>query len=553
MRLALDAERSATRQHDLRNGALEALASTPIISLRTRLAVMTAALVAAAVVGGTWLAYDSTRRELRAEVDGLLLARMAGFTRELRFGGPARGDPRRLFEALGAFHGPGRLVELDLVVQVSDRAGQVVVTLPGQPPLPVSATSAPGPSSPEGGATFSDIALPGGDYRMLTARLRTGHQVQLARTLGPTQEVLAGLRLRLGIIVITGTALAALAGWLLARRVTGPIETLSAACQRVATTQDLATPVPGPGAGELGRLAASFNAMLEALAQSRRAQSNLVADAGHELKTPLTAIGTNVAFLERAPDLDASERRQVLAETRAELSEITKLVDELVELSTSDFSGEDLGDVDLADLAAEVAARFSRRTGRVVTVADAGDETADPAPAWVRGRRSSLDRAISNLVDNACKFSPPGEPVAMRVGPGLVEVGDRGPGLAPEDADRVFDRFYRARSARTLPGSGLGLAIVAQTADAHHGRVSLTNRPGGGGSVARLILPPSAGPVDEPPSSRPGPGPASRLPDAAAVFPRSVLQSPPAQSPRAQSPPPPAQSPPAQSPPLQGA
>ena len=235
------------------------------------------------------------------------------------------------------------------------------------------------------------------------------------------------------------------------------------------------------GDDEVGRLAASFNTMLIALDTSREQQQRLVVDASHELRTPLTAVRTNIDFLGHATTLDAEQRAQLIAETRLELDELTNLVSEMVELATDVRSQEPVEPVPLAEVADDVAARFRRRTGHEIVV------DADGAGV-VEGRRAMLDRAISNLVDNALKFSPDGAPVTVTVRDTTLEVADRGPGIAPEDRARVFDRFYRATSARTLPGSGLGLSIVSQIATLHGGTVALDARDGGG-TIARLVLP----------------------------------------------------------------
>lgn len=453
------------------------------MTLRTRLTIMVATAVAGAVLAGAWLAYDSTRRELHAETDAFLVSRLAGFARELR--GGVRGDPdaSRLFERLGGAGGAGPrpLVDFDVVAQVIDAHGRVVASVPGQPTLPGSGAGVH-PVAP-GGHALSNVDVDGVTYRMLTHQLPGGRRVQLARSLAETDLVLAGLRNRLGVIAIVGTLLAGVGAWLLARRATEPVEALTDACERVAATQDLATPVPGPATGELGRLAASFNTMLGALGASRRQQQRLVADAGHELRTPLTAIRTNVDFLERASTLPDAERRSVLAETRLELDEISNLVEELAELATDSRGDEPVERVDLADLVEDVAARFRRRTGRTVTVDAAG-------AGALSGRRAQLDRAVSNLVDNALKFSPPATALDVTVRGSRLEVSDRGPGIAPVDRPRVFDRFYRSAEARTLPGSGLGLAIVAQIVEQHGGTVTMADREGGG-LTARVDLPPT--------------------------------------------------------------
>jgi two-component system sensor histidine kinase MprB len=207
-------------------------------------------------------------------------------------------------------------------------------------------------------------------------------------------------------------------------------------------------------------------------------------DASHELRTPLTAVRTNIDLLQRAPDLDPVERAALITETRLELDELTNLVTEMVELATDVRSEEPEEPVALGELVDEVTTRARRRTGRDITV------TRDE-PGVVLGRRSMLDRAVANLVANAVKFSPPTDPVEVVVRGTTIEVLDRGPGVAAADAERVFDRFYRAENARTLPGSGLGLAIVKQIADLHGGTVALASRPDGG-AVATLTLRPLA-------------------------------------------------------------
>jgi two-component system sensor histidine kinase MprB len=150
-------------------------------------------------------------------------------------------------------------------------------------------------------------------------------------------------------------------------------------------------------------------------------------------------------------------------------------------LATDVRSEEPVEPVDLGELVVDVAARYRRRTGRTIDVTTNGTAT-------VEGRRSMLDRALSNLLDNALKFSPPEQAVAVSVTGGHVEVADRGSGIAVDDRARVFDRFYRSAGARTQPGSGLGLSIVAQIVELHGGTVLLDPREGGG-TIARLELP----------------------------------------------------------------
>jgi two-component system sensor histidine kinase MprB len=447
------------------------------VSLRTRLTVVVAVIVAVAVVGGAWAAEVSARNALRSETDKFLRDRAASIValRPGALGGDFGGAPQHDADDR---HGPS--FEFDAVQQTIDGKGKVTNTLPGQPRLPIDAQDraiASGRSS----SSIRDVTVGGKDYRMITAPLRDGGAVEIARPVSETHDVLDVLRDRLVLIALTGIALAALAAWLVMRRATRPIERLTETAEHIAATQDLGTPIPVRGDDEVGRLAASFNTMLIALDTSREQQQRLVVDASHELRTPLTAVRTNIDFLGHATTLDAEQRAQLIAETRLELDELTNLVSEMVELATDVRSHEPVEPVPLAEVADDVAARFRRRTGHEIVV------DADGAGV-VEGRRAMLDRAISNLVDNALKFSPDGAPVTVTVRDTTLEVADRGPGIAPEDRARVFDRFYRATGARTLPGSGLGLSIVAQIAMLHGGTVALEEREGGG-TIARLVLP----------------------------------------------------------------
>ena len=233
------------------------------------------------------------------------------------------------------------------------------------------------------------------------------------------------------------------------------------------------------GDDEVGRLAASFNTMLIALDTSREQQQRLVVDASHELRTPLTAVRTNIDFLGHATTLDAEQRAQLIAETRLELDELTNLVSEMVELATDVRSEEPVEPVPLAEVADDVAARFRRRTGNEIVV------DADGAGV-VEGRRAMLDRAVSNLVDNALKFSPDGAPVDGDRA--RHDAGGRRPRprhRTPRTARGCSTASTGPPAPRTLPGSGLGLSIVAQIAALHGGTVALDERDGGG-TVARL-------------------------------------------------------------------
>jgi two-component system, OmpR family, sensor histidine kinase MprB len=325
-------------------------------------------------------------------------------------------------------------------------------------------------------AFFSDATVAGTHVRVLTERAPEGGVWQVALPLGDVDSTLTHLQLVLALVSIGGIALAAALGLLVSRAALIPVRRLTGAAERVTRTQDLGHRIHTSEQDELGRLAASFNTMLAALERSRLAQRQLVADASHELRTPLTSVHANLDALALGERLPASERARIVAAAQAQLQELTVLVGDLVDLSKTDVEEIEVEDIRL-DLAAAGALERARLHAPRCSF------TLDAAPCLVRCSPSRLDRAIANLLDNACKWSPTGapvEPIEVRVRGGRLDVRDHGPGIAPEDLPRVFDRFYRAPAARALPGSGLGLAIVRQVAETHGGSVHAANMPGGG-------------------------------------------------------------------------
>ena len=280
--------------------------------------------------------------------------------------------------------------------------------------------------------------------------------------------------------------LAAAGGWWLARRITRRLTLLTGMAETVSQDGDLDVDFAMPGNDEVGRLSFSLQSMVTQLSASRAAQQRLVQNAGHEWRTPLTSLRTNVSVLGRFAELSPSSQQRLLDDVAGETRELTNLVNELVELALDHREAEEAVSVDLTALAGRVAARFEHRSGR--TVAVAGADRLD-----VLGRPKALERAVSNLVDNALKFDRSGQ-VDVRVTVDRIEVSDRGPGVEPSDATRIFDRFFRADAARSMPGSGLGLSIVAEVAAAHGGTVFADVRPGGGARIgftlgAETLLP----------------------------------------------------------------
>jgi two-component system sensor histidine kinase MprB len=262
-----------------------------------------------------------------------------------------------------------------------------------------------------------------------------------------------------------------------------PVKRLTAATEHVAETQDLRSSITLRQRGELGRLATSFNAMLHALDQSRAQQRQLVADAGHELRTPLTSLRTNIEVLATQPGMLEVERERLMADVISELTELSALVGAVVELAQEDASpdGEFL-EIHLDELVTEAVDRARRHapelTIRLITL----------EPTLVRGQEYPIERALTNILDNACKWSPPGGSVEVTLANSEVTGRDHGPGIDPVDLPHVFDRFYRAPAARPLPGSGLGLSIVRRVMDLHDGSVSIESTQGDG-TLVRLAFP----------------------------------------------------------------
>jgi two-component system sensor histidine kinase MprB len=224
--------------------------------------------------------------------------------------------------------------------------------------------------------------------------------------------------------------------------------------------------------------------MLGRLARSQDDQRRLVQDAGHELRTPLTSLRTNIAALRRMDRLSHSSRAALLDDLETETRELTLLVNELVELANDRRSAEQPTATELDELAERVADLTRRRTGREIVV--------DAERVMLSVRPQALQRALTNLVENAAKFSSGPAEITVEVREDRITVLDRGPGLEPADLERIFDRFYRATAARSLPGSGLGLSIVREVAEEHGGEVFARNRPEGGAEIGFTLDPDGA-------------------------------------------------------------
>ncbi|HUI49711.1 MAG TPA: HAMP domain-containing sensor histidine kinase, partial [Acidimicrobiia bacterium] len=367
------------------------------MSLRLRLMLVVATTFAVVVVGSVYAAHVSTRQELRSETDRFLLQRAhdPGITDAA---GP-HGGPRPVGDEGSAPQGAPPLAQPDAIVQLLDAQGAVVRSIADQPAIPVDARDKE--IAANGGPNrFRTVDIAGKQYRVLTTALESGGAAQIARDVSGTNNVLSTLDLRLLLIALAGTAVAAALAWVIARRMVRPVEQLTVAAEQIAQTQELDHHIEVTRHDELGRLATSFNTMLAALGSSRAQQRRLVMDASHELRTPLTALRTNIELLQRAGALDDAQRDELLDAAQVELAELGDLVAELVDLATDARAEEPLQRVDLGNLVERVVQRERRRSGREIALTRVDAATID-------ARATAVERAVNNLLTNACKFSAP--------------------------------------------------------------------------------------------------------------------------------------------------
>ncbi len=334
---------------------------------------------------------------------------------------------------------------------------------------------------------FRDALLDGVPVRILAERIAPGHAVELAQPLTEVNHLLYNLRLILVLLGLGGIALAALLGRLVAGAAVAPVRRLTQTAEHVAETQDLSQRISPSGEDEIGRLARSFNAMLDALQLSMNAldasvdaQRQLVADASHELRTPVTSLRMNIEILQRAEDMELEDRQRLLDDVVEQIEELTLLMNDLIDLARGEEPHLDSEDVRLDAIVEQIVERARRRSPDTTFIIDL-------EPRVIAGVGARLERAVANLVDNAVKYSPAGEPVEIRLRRDELTVRDHGPGISAEDLPHVFDRFYRGAEARGRPGSGLGLAIVRQVASQHGAIVAAEPAPGGG-TLMRLSL-----------------------------------------------------------------
>jgi two-component system, OmpR family, sensor histidine kinase MprB len=415
------------------------------MSFRQRITLLTALAIAVTVAGTSAVVWLIAKHELYDQLDSTLVE-----------------------QARSGFFGGGYTV---VVHPDGDQSG------PLRGLMPIT-SRVRGVAAGTSNGYYDNITVQGVKLREVVIPTPAGATISV-QPLGPTLHALARIRFWIVLVGGIGIALAAALAALVATAALRPVRRLTIAAEHVAATGNLAERVEVTTSDELGRLATRFNAMLVALEESVGKQRRLVADASHELRTPLTAARANVDLL-REGKLGEEDARRAVDEASVELAALSTLVADLAELARGQERKLRVEQVHLDELVAEMIERAKARAPEATFVTAL-------SPTVVEADAVLVERAVSNLLDNAVKYSPPGAPIEVSVRGGEVIVADHGPGVAEEDLPRIFDRFYRSAAARSKPGAGLGLAIVREAAEAHGGTATVES--GAGGARFRLTLP----------------------------------------------------------------
>ena len=450
------------------------------MTIRRRLALAAAIAVAVAVAAASLASYIAVRAQLQGDVDDSLRQQVervlregqralpppGSFIRDRRFGGP-QVYSQLVTAASGESEGSG-----DRGRRRGEQLGEVRLPVTSRD-LEVAAGTAP--------AYFWDADIQGVPLRGITAPVASGVAIELARPVDEVQSVLSGLGIILLIVTGAGIAAGAGLGWVVSGRALRPVTAFTAETEALAGAGDLSRRLPVVGGDEIARLATVFNGTLDELESSAEAQRRLVADASHELRTPLASLRANIEVLQQPGDLPPAEQEALLRDVVEQTDELTALVTDIVRAGETTVRDDEAQDVRLDEITRAAIERV-RRLHPGVTVLE------DLSPLVVDGVPERLNRLVANLLDNAVKWSPPGEPIEVTLQGGELTVRDHGPGFTEEDLPHVFERFYRSAEARGKPGSGLGLAIVQQVAQMHGATVAAGNADDDG-AIIRVTFP----------------------------------------------------------------
>jgi signal transduction histidine kinase len=367
------------------------------------------------------------------------------------------------------------LPEPDFITQVWDRDG--VLMFYSRPNFAIPMRPRPG---------FSNMDWNGQSWRVFT-QLDGARIIQVAHPLRLRREMAADFARRAVLPLLALLPLLAVVIWVVVGRALTPLSSISTALR--ARTAAALEPLPQENLPEeLVPLVGSLNDLLQRLQHALESQRQFVGDAAHELRSPLTAVQLQLSLLKRASDAD--ERAAAIERLERGVHRSNRLVQQLLTLARQDPAAPDatLDEVDVDQLARELVsdyepqAALNRQALRLET-----------EPVLVRGDREALRVMLSNLIDNALRYTPADGSVTVRImregADVVIEVEDTGPGIAAEQRARVFDRFYRVPNATADEGSGLGLAIVKRVVDRHAGSVTLDDAAAGRGLKVSVRLP----------------------------------------------------------------
>ncbi|WP_447985616.1 heavy metal sensor histidine kinase [Nitrospira sp. Nam74] len=461
------------------------------MSLRVRLTLWYGTALASVLVVCGVILYGALAKALKEHVDRSLEETAAVAERSLeehRFG------PFLLYEDLSQDF--PELATLDKFFQIFGPTGQITIQSPNiqSRDIPLSRTALQ--AALTGQTTFESVRFSGEPpIRLISVPVMHGGSLVNIVRVGTSLQALEETLHRLLIILLITMPLALLAslggGWFLAGRALRPVEAITQAAERIAggdLTQRLTVPT---AQDEIGRLAATFNAMIDRLEASFQQVRQFTSDASHELRTPLTVLKGETELALRRPR-SADDYRVVLESSLEEIDRMSRIVDELLFLSRAD-----LGEIKMESRPVRLDHLFDdlKRQAEVLGY-EQGVQivTGLIEPATVAGDDMRLGELVLNLLDNAIKYSPPGGRVEMSLltqdGMARLSVSDEGIGVAREEQAHIFDRFYRTDAARahTKKGTGLGLAICQWIVDAHHGTIEVHSELGKG-STFTVVLP----------------------------------------------------------------
>jgi two-component system sensor histidine kinase MprB len=415
------------------------------MALRRRLSIIAAATVGVAILLAVGVCYAVVRGQLLGQVNDSLRAQATA----IRAGNAQSLNPNTIASIPASAGGPAQYSEL------VTSAGHASV-LQGNLLLPVDRRCLQLARNSRG-SYLGNVHVGENHLETLAFSVPSyGVAVILARPLNSVDSILSSLRLILVLVLLAGVVVAGLLGRIASRRVLRPLNEVAAAAEHIGETDDLSRRLRVHADDEVGQLATRFNTMLDRLQGSRaaldesvRAQRQLVADASHELRTPVTSLRTNIEVLLAGAVLDDEDRERLLTDVVEQSEELSALVNDLIELARGDEPGADAEDVRLDRVVAGSLERARRNAPSL-------SFTADLQPARLDGVAERLERAVNNLLDNASRHSPAGGTVEVHAGPDGVRIRDHGAGVSEVDLPYLFDRFYRGTNSRGSQGSGLG-------------------------------------------------------------------------------------------------